>query len=216
MSFLTGSGKSQATQQMAVSGLQLQSSAYGKAVLIIYGTMLIAPNLIWYGDFVATPQSSSAGSGGKGGKGGKGGSRSYTYQTAVALGIGEGPIANVGNIYVDKNITSAAALGLSTFVGNYGQSPWGYLITNHPDQALGYSGIAYLAANAYQLGTSPQLPNHNIEVIGIDAYSISDTIHDVDPSLVVADLLTNPHYGCGFPISRMGDFSVYQAYTLGY
>src|ERR1700761_1443778 len=100
MSFLLGASKSQASQAAAVSGLQLQSSAYGKVIPIVYGTTRIAPNLIWYGDFIATPQSASGG-GGKGGitggGGGKGGgSGSYTYQPAVALALCEGPIASVG------------------------------------------------------------------------------------------------------------------------
>jgi len=219
MSFLIASPKSQAAQQTAVSGLQLQSSAYGKAVALVYGTTIIAPNLIWYGDFVATAQQSSSGGGGKGGVGGGGGgkggggSSGYTYQTAVALGLCEGPINVIGNIYVNKNITTASALGFSTFLGNYEQTPWGYLTSNHPGEALGYSGIAYLAANAYQLGTSPQLPNHNVEVYGIFAGSLP-SVPDANPSIVVIDLLINPHYGAGLPSLRLGDFSVYESYTM--
>src|ERR1700761_2026584 len=76
MSFLTGSSKSQASQATAVSGLQLQSSAYGKVVPIVYGTTRIAPNLIWFGDFIAIPQNSSGGGGGKGGVTGGGGGKS--------------------------------------------------------------------------------------------------------------------------------------------
>jgi len=218
MSFFTGSPASQSVQPIA--GLQLQSSVYGKAISIVYGTTRIAPNLIWYGDFVATPQQSSAGSGGKGGGvgggGGKGGgSSSYIYQTAVALGLCEGHIAGIGNVYVDKNITTLAALGLSEFSGAYGQAAWGYLTTNHPDQALGYSGIAYLAAGAYQLGNSAQLPNHNFEVAGVYSTSLASLgVADADPSLVIADMLTNAHYGAGFPSARLGDFSTYQAYCI--
>lgn len=37
---------------------------------------------------------------------------------------------------------------------------------------------------------------------------------DADPSLVVNDLLTNEHYGIGFPSSRVGSLSVYQAYCI--
>jgi hypothetical protein len=130
MSFLTGSG-SQASQVTAVSGLQLQSSAYGKVIPIVYGTTRIAPNLIWYGHFVATPQASSGGGAGKGGGGGgKGGSASsYVYQTAVALGLCEGPVAGVGSVYLDKSVTTLSALGLSFFSGAYGQAPWGYLVS---------------------------------------------------------------------------------------
>jgi hypothetical protein len=135
MSFITGA-KSQASQAAAVSGLQLQSSAYGKVVPIVYGTTRIAPNLIWYGDFVATPQAASGGGAGKGGAtggGGKGGGgSSYVYQTAVALGLCEGPVRGVGNIYLDKTTTTLSALGLSFFAGNYGQAPWSFLLTQSP------------------------------------------------------------------------------------
>ena len=220
MSFILGS-KSQASQQAAVSGLQLQSSAYGKCIPIVYGTTRIAPNLIWYGDFVATPQSSSSGSGGKGGVGGGGGgkggggSSSYTYATAFAQGLCEGPVYGVGNVYVDKNISTLATLGLSFFAGAYGQAPWGYLSTNHLSEAIGYSGVSYVAASNYQLGTSPQLPNHNFEVQGIYSQSlVALGVPDADPSLVVADLLTNPHYGVGFPATRLGNLSVYQGYCI--
>src|SRR6201996_4827708 len=111
MSFLLGASKSQASQAAAVSGLQLQSSAYGKVIPIVYGTTRIAPNLIWYGDFVATPHTSNSSSGGgkggvTGGGGGKGGggsgSTTYTYSAAVALGLCEGPIAGIGNVWASK------------------------------------------------------------------------------------------------------------------
>src|ERR1700744_3270829 len=114
MSFLTGSAKSQAGQQAAMSGLQFQSSAYGKAVQIVYGTTRIAPNLIWYGNFFATAQSSSAGGGGKGGVTGGGGKSgntgSYTYQAAVAMALCEGPIEAIGNVYVSKSVSTVAGI----------------------------------------------------------------------------------------------------------
>lgn len=220
MSFILGGGKSQASQQSVVSGLQLQSSSYGKIVPLVYGTTLIAPNLIWYGDFTPIAHQSSPGGGGKGGSGGGGGggksgggSTSYTYQTAVAMGLCEGPIGSIPTVYADKNITSPAALGLTGFAGNYGQATWGYLASVHPLQSIGYSGIAYAASSAYQLGTSPQLPNHNFEVNAIFSYGLAG-IPDADPSMVVADFLTNPHYGCGLPSARLGSLSVYQGYCI--
>ncbi|MCE9561881.1 MAG: phage tail protein [Planctomycetes bacterium] len=215
-----GGGKSQANQQPAASGLQFQTSAYGKAIPIVYGTTRIAPNLIDYTDFLAVAQQSSSGAGGKGGVGGGGGGKggggsvNYLYFAAVALGLCEGPIQWIGNAYVNKNVVSPASLGFTTFLGTYPQTPWGYLSTNHPEQALGYNGTAYLAASAYQLGNSPQLPNHNFEVHGIGGGNSIAGIVDCDPSLVVHDLLTNPHYGAGFPSGRVGNLSVYQAYTI--
>jgi len=217
------SSKAQAKQQPALSGLQVQTSAYGKVIPIVYGTTRIAPNLIWYGDFVATPHNSSpsGGGGGKGGVagggGGKGGSSggttTYTYSAAVALGICEGPIAGIGAVWASKTETSLAALGLGLFDGGYAQAPWSYLSSLHPTEALGYSGTAYAAGAGYQLDSNAQLPNHNFEVEGFLAATAPGR-PDADPSQVIADLLTNPHYGAGFPSARLGSLAVYQGYAL--
>ncbi len=224
MSFLTGGGRRvQSAQAPAVSGLQLQSSAFGKAIPLVYGAMRIAPNLIWYGDFQqisgggSSSQGGKGGGGGGGGKGGGGkgggGTDQPSFQTAVALALCEGPIAGFGQAWADKTITTPAALGLTAFVGSYPQTPWGYLTTNHPGQDLGYDGVAYLAAAAYQLGNSAQLPNHSFEIFGL-LYSTAPGVLDADPSRVIADLLTNPHYGAGFPATRLGSFSIYQSYVF--
>lgn len=212
--------QTQAKQHPAVSGLQIQTSAYGKVIPIVYGTTRLAPNLIWYGDFQAiahqsSPPSSGKGgvTGGSGGKGGAGGATTYTYTAAVMLGLCEGPIQGLGQAWASKEVTTPAALGLSVFTGTLGQAPWGYLSTNHPSEALGYSGTAYAAAAPYALDGQGQLPNNNFEVIGIYANSVG-TLPDADPSLVVADLLINPRYGAGFPAARLGDLSTYQAYAL--
>src|SRR5487761_538808 len=212
--------KTQAKQHPAVSGLQIQTSAYGKVIPLVYGTTRLAPNLIWYGDFQAiahqsSPPSSGKGgvAGGSGGKGGGGGSTTYTYQAAVMLGLCEGAIQGLGQAWASKEVTTPAALGLSVFTGALGQAPWGYLSTNHPSAALGYSGVAYAAAAPYALDGQGQLPNNNFEVIGLYANSVAN-LPDADPSLVVADLLTNPRTGAGFPAVRLGDLSTYQAYAL--
>ena len=222
MGFVTGllsGGKSKTTQPAAVSGLQLQSSTQGLPVQVAFGATLVAPNLVWYGDFVATQQQSSAGAGGKGGGGGGGGGKgggssgSYVYQTAVAMGLCEGPIQGVGAVYANKQVTDLGALGLSLFTGSYSQAPWGYLTTNHPGQALNYHGLAYAAAAAYQLGDSPQLPNHTVEVFGL-LHATAPNGADADPSQVIARLLTDPNFGCGFPAARLGSLAAYQGYAL--
>ena len=211
-SIFGSSSKPQAQQQPALSGLQIQTSTYGKVIPLVYGTTRIAPNLIWYGDFVATPHNSgSSGGGGKGGVvgggggkgGGSGGTTTYTYTASIALGLCEGPIAGVGTVWASKTETSLAALGLGIFSGTYGQAPWSYLSSIHPDQALGYSGTAYVAAAGYQLDDSAQLPNHNMEVAGFFAGS-APGMPDADPSQVIVDLLTNPFCGAGFPTVRLG------------
>lgn len=210
----------QAKQKPSISGLNIQTSAFGAAKPIVYGTTRLAPNLIWYGDFAAIPHNSSPSGvgkggvgGGGGGKGGGGGSVSYTYQTALALALCEGPISGVGGAWSDKNLTTPAALGLTVFTGAYPQAPWGYLSTNHHGQDLGYNGTAYVAGAPYQLGNSAQIPNHNFEVQGVlRGRGGASGTPDADPSLVIADLLTNPFYGAGFPAARVGSLSQYQQY----
>lgn len=296
MSGLLGSKKSQASTTTVASGLTLQSSVQGAAIPIIYGTTRVAQNLGWYGAFTPIFTSSGGGGGGKGGggggggKGGNSGEGSYTYSTAFLGILSEGPINGVNNVYANKNIYTLAEEGLSLFTGAYGQAPWGYLTTNFPTQALGYSGFSYVCCADFSLGTSPQLPNFNYEIAGVysnqiqqevqgeqdtipsdgvyqitvyysasftsdvgvtdaegnvytkvgsspgsNQYSVSAGVYqfsvanegtivnisyncsagpDADPSLVVVDLLTNPHYGIGFPSARVGSFSIFQEYCI--
>lgn len=216
---LFGGNKSQATQQAAAAGMNVQTSVQGKPIPLVYGTTRISPNIIWYGDFNAVQQKSSSSSGGKGGVGGGGGGKGggggsgYNYYTSWIAALCEGQVNATGTVWVDKNITSLSTLGFSFFSGYSGQPAWGYLETNHPDEALGYSDTSYLAASNYSLGTSPQLPNHNFEIAGLFS-NVFSGIPDADPSLVISDILTNPVHGVGFPSSRLASLAVYQAYCL--
>jgi len=122
-------GKSKGTGPTIANNLQLQSSVYGNAIAIVYGTTRVSPNLIWYGSFVATPisQGSKGGKGSIVGGGGKAGNGQYNYQVAVAMALCEGPIQNVRNVYIDKTVTTLPAVNLSLFTGTYPQAPWGFL-----------------------------------------------------------------------------------------
>lgn len=211
-------GAAQAQQKPAAAGLQIQTSVLGVPIALIYGATRVAGNLIWYGDFLAIAHTSTPPGGGKGGSvggGGKGGSgsTSFTYQTGVAIALGEGPITGVNSVYTNKAVVTPASLGFTLFTGTYPQTPWGTLTTKFPTQADGYTGVAYLASDPYALGASPTLPNHNFEVFG-RLYGTAPNGKDADPSQVIIDLLTNADYGGGFPSSRIGALSTYQSYVL--
>jgi hypothetical protein len=169
MSGLIGGKRTQINNtETALGAMQVQNSAQGLPIPIVYGTTRITGNNIWYGDFTAVPHTDTQSSGG--GKGGGGGvtitTTTYTYTTGVAIGLCEGPIGGIGQIWEQKNVTTAAALGLTEFTGSYAQAPWSYLTSNHPSEALGYRGIAYVATAAYQLGNSGSLPNLSFEIHG--------------------------------------------------
>jgi hypothetical protein len=217
MGFLTGSTKTQATQQTVASGVSIQSSVYGGPIPIVYGQTRLTGNLIWYGDFQAIAPTSNQSSGGKGlggssggGKNG-GGSSSTDYKASFAFALGEGPFAAIETVWASKTETAFAASGLGFESGAAGQTPWGYLTTYHPGQNLAYQGTAYVTAQAYDLGDSAQMPNLSFEATGQGANAIAGQ-PDADPAFVVSDFLTSRAYGAGFPASRIGDLSVYSSY----
>jgi len=216
MAGLFGGNKGINTSGTMALGLQIQTSAYGLPVPIVYGTTRVQGNLIWYGDFTPIPQntsSSAGGSGGKGGGGSGGGSTTYTYTTGVAIAISEGPIYVINGVYVDKSFYNVWQL-FSTFVGSYPQNPWGYLSSYHPGQDLGYPGIAYVAAAAYDLGTNTSLPNHTYVVTGRLPYNFYGGVIDSNPRDILIDYLTNQNYGAGFPSAKLSTFGAYSNYCL--
>ena len=216
----------------AASGLNIQSSVFGKAVPIIYGTTRIAGNLLLYGNFVATPVFSSpqsaGGGGGKGGIfGGGGGTQSgvqqtgFTYTAAIAFALCEGPIHGIGTVWKDKDMFALGSLFDSLFTGTYPQSPWGTTVswtvtdqnnitTSGTSTPIGYNGLAYVAATTYQLGDSAQMPNITYEVQGI-CYGANSS-PDADPWLVINDVLTNVAYGLRFPSALINPTTTYQNY----
>ncbi len=201
-------GGSNAKQAMAIGSLQFQTSQKGGVIPLVYGTTRAAPNLIQYDDFTATPASS----GGKGG-GGKSGSGQYNYSASVILGVSQGPVSGFGMVWWNKNTAPLVAMpGLSTInLGADGQAADPFWVTNHPATALGYSGIANITLDNYQLGMSAALPNFSFEVIGIEAASGVNG-YDANPAAIIADFLTNPRYGAGFPTANLDSLSLYSQY----
>lgn len=203
-----------------ISGLQVQKSSYGLVIPVGWGTNRVAPNLGWFGGFQAIPHTETTTSGGKGGAGGKvtQTTTTYTYQAAILMFVGEGPINTVRTVYRDKSIfvtggtTALAQAGLSLAVGNVGQSPWGYLTTNYPSQALGYSELAYVYAPAYALNSGAAIPNHSFEVDFQLKVSGKD---DAAPKDIVTDFLQNTRYGVPQWSSALtGDLTEFHQYTM--
>ncbi len=184
------------TQITKYSGLQVQTTSSSVPVPISYGANILAPNCFWYQNFQAHPQTSGGKGGGKGGGGGT--PSSYTYSCAIMMGIGEGPIAGVGNIWQTSTAAvNLASLGLSLFAGSSPQSVWSYLSAAFPSQALTYPGVAYVTNSNYDLGSSASVGDNNFEVFGILHGSGVNGV-DADPAQVISDFLTNPQYGVGF------------------
>lgn len=192
-------------EQQKLLAFRVQASAFGLPIPIGWGRNRIPANMIWYGDFTAIPHVTQQSSGGKGGGGVTQVDVTYTYTAALMLLLGEGPITSVDAMWIGKTKYVSAAERFSAFLGTYSQTAWAHLTTNHPSEALAYRGVAYVAEEAYDLGGSGDLPNHNFEVSwGIQQ---GGGIVDANPSAIVLDVLTNVHYGVGVPSSILADWT---------
>jgi hypothetical protein len=276
-----------------VNNIQVQQSAYGTPIAMVYGRCRVSVNLGWNADFQAIAHTTTQSSGGKGGGSVDTKTTTYSYVAAVIMFIGE-KIKNVRSVFRDKEVftdsgsyiatitgsavdigtftpggnvtirdagalnntyevvsvgtttmtisvpsntptitaeaihfgildaygtfighpgtldytagaSALGALGLSLMTGETGQSVWPYLTTNHPDQALGYSQVAYLYSPSYQLNDNAGLQNHTLEV---DSTVQFPGKPDADPAAVFVDILSNATYGVsGWPADLIGDMT---------
>ncbi len=207
MSGLFGGGNAISSVDQQIAGMQIQTSAYGICIPLVYGRTRIPANLMYYSDFTAIPHTTTQTTG-KGGGGSTQSNTSYTYVAAVALGICEGPISKLGRWWRDKedhaDITEGA--NWTELMGESSQSPWGYLTTNHPDEALGYGSTCYVADYLMDLGASGATKNHSFEVWGLYSHP---SYGGANPRDIVQDFLGNAVHGVGFTRIHTASFTTY-------
>jgi hypothetical protein len=191
------------------TGLQIQTSSTAVPISIVYGTNRVAPNVTWTGGFFAVAQYAKSGGSG-GGKGGGKQLQGYEYYTSFTMGICEGPISGYGTIFSGQNIYSSfwvaqywyTGIDFAT-LGTTPQSPWSFLQSAFPSQALNYNGLAYIGSIAYDLGQGANLPQFSFEIRGVLFNSSGVNGYDADPALIIQDFLTNAQYGVLFPAASI-------------
>lgn len=163
MSFFRG--RTTTTRANKISEFTVNTAEYGAVVPEIIGTVRTAGNVIYYDDFTAHEHRETH----KAGKGGRSKqvSITYTYTVAVILGLCEGPISGIGKVWIGKNVHNYPAddIQLTLFDGKENQQPWAYTQGKHPEKALPYPGLAYVAG-VIDLGDSSSMPSYNFEVKG--------------------------------------------------
>lgn len=206
MSFF-GGAKNSASQQPVYTGLQIQTSINTLPIPPGWGRFRVSPNILWYANF---QKHASSQSGGKGG-GGSSAQTTYTYSADIIMGICEGPISSIGQVWKDDTVYDGIApLGLSLAYGNTPQTGWSYLYDNYPSQALAYPGTAYVCAANYDLGSGATLPNHNYEVLTPLAGTGANGV-DADPAQIWDEFLTSVQYGVRFPASSINTATLYSS-----
>lgn len=157
-----------------VDDLSVQSSAYGRVIPILYGTMRFASNIIWSTDIKEhkfVTQSQASVSGGKGGGGKKSATTTttteYKYNVCCAIAICEGVIDRISRMWAD---TTELAFDSSIFTIYRGTE------TQNPDPLIqaregvgktpAYRGLAYIVIKDFWLTDyGNRIPNFTFEVI---------------------------------------------------
>ena len=186
MGGLFGRGGGITTRADRISDFQINSASYGEVVPVVLGTTRLSGNIIQWEDFTAHEHRTSQ----RVGKGGrkKATSISYTYTVAVAIGLCEGPIKRIGKVWIDKETYQYPndKIGLTAYLGEVGQAPWPYAVSKHPDRALPYSGLCYMAG-VVDMGERASLPTFNFEIQG-QLLETGDGV-DVNPADYIVHVL---------------------------
>ena len=197
-------GKSTTSRADMIADFQINTASYGEVVPEILGTTRVSGNIIDYDDFTAHEHKSTTRTG-KGG-GAKHTNITYTYSVAAAIALCEGPIAGIGKVWRDKEIYDYPneKIELTLFNGDVAQAPWPYMLSKHPDKALPYSGLAYMAG-VVDLGERGSLPQYNFEVYG----KLRDTGDgtDVNPADYIEHVLQS--VGADVQIEGIENFRAY-------
>ena len=204
MGFLFHRGKNTTSRADMIADFQINTASYGEVVPEILGTTRVSGNIIDYEDFTAHEHKTTTRTG-KGG-GSKHTDISYTYTVAAAIALCEGPIAGIGKVWKDKEVYQYPneSIQLTLFNGAVAQAPWPYMTSKHPDKALPYSGLAYMAG-VVDLGDRGSLPQYNFEVYG----KLRDTGDgvDVNPADYIEHVLQS--VGADVQIEGIDNFRAY-------
>lgn len=204
MGFLFSRGRNTTNRADMIADFQINTASYGEVVPEILGTTRVSGNIIDYEDFTAHEHKSTTRTG-KGG-GSKHTEITYTYTVAAAIGLCEGPIKGIGKVWRDKEVYQYPneKIELTLFKGDYGQTPWPYMLSKHPDKALPYSGLAYMVG-VVDLGDRGSLPQYNFEIQG-KLLETGDGV-DVNPADYIVHVLQS--VGADVVIDGIDNFRAY-------
>lgn len=209
-----------------LNSLRYNVSQAGSPIPIAFGTVRATVNVIEIWGFKSSGSSGAKGGGkGLGSSGGKkGGNASYSVNVAFALCQGSvtftgAPYAFSGHnrVWANGSVVGNNSIAINLYAGNDGQAPDPVFASSDPNQpVLGYSGTAYVTGTPMQLGSSPALPNFQVELGSNEVGTIGAGFPgDANPSKIIQRLLTDLRWGAGFPAANLdaaGSFADYATY----
>jgi hypothetical protein len=166
----------QTSEGPRVGDLSVQSSTYGSAIPIIYGTMRVAGNVIF-----STPKREVKNEQTSGGKGGpKITTTTYTYNVDMAIALCEGPIDGIRKMWLNGKLVYDASTGASitssvassihaegwkVYLGDEAQLPDPTIETTvGVGNVPGYRGMAYIVFDHLDCPNG-QVPQLSFEIV---------------------------------------------------
>lgn len=185
------SGKLAPIHGSRLADLAVQSSAYGKMIPIVYGTVRLGGNIIWAQPIkeVVTTTTSSAG-GGKGG-GGKVSqtASSYSYSVTLAVAVCEGEVSDIVRIWADAGQLDISQYNIRLYKGSETQSPDSLIqAIEGAASTPAYRGLAYVVFEDFPLADyGNRIPNFTFEVRKKALYADynSQTVEDMVAGVVM-------------------------------
>jgi len=174
-----------------LSDLSVTSSTYGKAIPICYGTIPVSGDIIDASTMYETAHKETQ-SGGKGG-GQEVSYTTYTYSVDLAIGLCEGPIDGILQIFANEkliydaressNFLKPSWLSLTIYKGTETQLPDSTLEALHGAGSVpAYRGLAYVVFPRFPLqefGNRP--PTFRFVIVKNGDETISENVIDLSP-----------------------------------
>lgn len=216
-----GGSVNMVSEVQKATSIRFQSSMFGGAVPVLHGQAAVSPNLLDYSNFTALRHERKERVGGKGGGGSTQTTVWYTYTADIVMGLCEGQVWSVGRMWRGK--TEFPDLigcflndgGIALYKkGEIGQTVHASLTEmNTGTKAIGYSGLAAIWVQDYNLGETPQVENHRFEVAGLGAFVIDASVPDAPCDLVLEDWIESERVGLG-QAGVLGSLTSYSQYAV--
>jgi hypothetical protein len=170
--------------------LAVQTSSYGSALPLHFGTMRTAGSVIWATDLVEHRKK-------QGGGKGRPSVTSYTYTSSFAVALGSRPIGAVGRIWADGNLLRGAAGDLKVggslrFHSGHGDQVADPVIVQAEGAAFcpGFRGTAYAVFEDLELAEfGNRIPSLTFEVFGDPAgTTVANVVHALAPDAAIEGL----------------------------
>lgn len=173
MGFLFGNKNDAiSTTEPRINALKYEQSTFGAVKSVVYGTNRICGNIMDSVDFTPIAHTTTAAQSGKGGQEGPS-NTSYTYKSRAVIGLCYGEIQGIKKVLLDDGIYTLSDFGLNLFKGSSSQAAWGEMQTYHPERALKYRNLAYVAGYI-DLTSNGGIPQFNFEVNGLFTANTDD------------------------------------------